>query len=85
MNYSNSTITLSAIVDVESNTNFNVNSITTLESERVQYLIKNGSTFEDAKSSAGMRYMEFSIFFDRTRIIRRPLILLNQGKIIQYY
>lgn len=49
---SNSTITLSAIVDVESNTNFNVNSITTLESERVQYLVKNGSTFEDAKVQA---------------------------------
>ena len=49
---SNSTIALSAIVDVQSNTNINVNIITTLESERVKYLVENGSTFEDAKAQA---------------------------------
>lgn len=49
---SNSTIALSAIVDVESNASINVNIITTLETERVKYLVENGSSFLDAKAQA---------------------------------
>ncbi len=46
---SKSTIVLSAIVDVQSNSRINVNILTTLEAERVKYLVAKGFAFDDAK------------------------------------
>lgn len=45
-------ITLYALTDITSKTNININILTTLEKSRIEYLIKNGKTFGDAKAQA---------------------------------
>jgi len=57
---SNSMISLNAIVNLQNNQNINVNIITTIESERVEYLVQKGSDFETAKTQA--RNEIFNIF-----------------------
>jgi len=45
-------ITLYALTDITSKTNINVNILTTLEKSRIEYLVKNGKAFGDAKAQA---------------------------------
>ena len=45
-------ITLYALSDIASKTDVNINILTHLEKARVEYLIKNGKTFADAKTQA---------------------------------
>lgn len=45
-------ITLNALADISGNSDINVNVLTHLEKPRVEYLIKNGKTFADAKIQA---------------------------------
>lgn len=47
-----SQITLYALADISDSSNINVNILTHLEKPRVEYLIKNGKTFTEAKSQA---------------------------------
>lgn len=47
-----SQITLYALADISDSSNINVNILTHLEKPRVEYLMKNGTTFNDAKSQA---------------------------------
>lgn len=49
---SSAPLSLSAIADISSSDNVNVNILTTLERERILYLIANGSNFQDAKKQA---------------------------------
>lgn len=49
---SNSRIVLTAIVDLGKTTNINVNILTTLENERVKYLLQQGIDFDKAKIQA---------------------------------
>ncbi|WP_431127411.1 hypothetical protein [Flagellimonas flava] len=49
---SSAQLTLNAISDVSNKTTINVNILSHLEKERVEYLIGEGSTFKDAKSQA---------------------------------
>ena len=45
-------LTMHAISDVDEASTININTITTLEKNRVEYLISEGSTFKEAKSKA---------------------------------
>ena len=47
-----SPLTLSAVADVSNANNVNVNILTTLERERILYLVSNGMNFENAKKQA---------------------------------
>jgi hypothetical protein len=47
-----SQITLYALADISDSSNINVNILTHLEKPRVEYLIKNGRTFTEAKAQA---------------------------------
>lgn len=47
-----SQITLYALADISDSSNINVNILTHLEKPRVEYLMKNGKTFTEAKSQA---------------------------------
>ena len=49
---SSAPLSLSAIADISSSDNVNVNILTTLERERILYLIANGSNFQDARKQA---------------------------------
>lgn len=57
---SNAPIALNAIVNLQSSQSINVNLITTIESERVINLVKNGDSFDNAKTKA--RNDIYSIF-----------------------
>lgn len=58
---SNSTITLNAIISSKSNSNITVNVLTHLEQKRVKYLLKQGTSFTNAKNQA--RKELFDAFF----------------------
>lgn len=49
---SESQLTLSAIVDLSTNTTLNVNVLTTLEKSRMMYLMSKGTDFDNAKKQA---------------------------------
>ena len=51
-NTSDAPLSLSALVDLSDESTININILTTLEKDRVEYLITNGSSFTEAKSQA---------------------------------
>ncbi len=57
-NTSDAPLNLSALVDLSDESTININILTTLEKDRVEYLIANGSSFTEAKSQAATEVLE---------------------------
>lgn len=90
---SNSALTLLAISDLDNKTNVNVNILTHLEKNRVEYLIKKGYDFNNAKKNAqkeilavfgfSMDEIETSELLDITKNSAADAILLAISVILQ--
>ena len=92
-NNSTAQLSLSLLAKVGSTEQINVNVITALERPRIEYLVSNGSTFEDAKKQAQSEILKIfeientslqsSENFDITKIGDGNAILLAISSIIQ--
>ena len=76
-----STITLYALADIADVNSANVNVLTTLEKQRVEYLVKQGMSFSDAKKQAQSEIL--AIFgFNSLQIPSEALNLTNDAILI---